>query len=218
MAPMTRLLAQALLIRLEKASADTAVSPILLEEHVAHQRDARSMLLASSAASDEPRVRMFLSRVGSGAVRSCADVKGIAQQMRISVRYLSRLVYRETRVPVQRHVDVRRLMDAAHLLSKTFLTADEIAAKVGYEDRRHLDRCFRRDLGVRPSELRIYSLREACRAYMRGRHDALFDRWVSQRLPTLVALGDGPCWLRQLDSVLGLGGNHYVRRSGPVTS
>jgi transcriptional regulator GlxA family with amidase domain len=218
MAPMARLLVQSLLIRLEKASAGAALSPALLEEHVAHPRHARSMLLAASAASDEPRVCVFLSRVASGAVRSCSDVQRIAQEMRISVPYLSRLVYRETRVSVQRHVDVRRLLDAAHLLSKTFLPIDEIAARVGYEHRQHLDRCFDRDLCARPIELRIHSLRETCRVYMRGRHDALFARWVSQRLPTLAALGDGPGWLRQLDSVLRLGRNHSVRRSGPVAS
>ena len=75
----------------------------------------------------------------------------IAQEMRLSVPYLSRLVFRETRVSVQRHVDVRRLLDAAHLLSKTFLTVDDIAAKLGYHHRGHLERCFGRSLGVGPS-------------------------------------------------------------------
>ena len=92
-----------------------------------------------------------------------------------------------------------RFLGAAHLVSKTFVRLDEIAATVGYEHPRHLERCFLAVLGVRPTELRGYYLREACRAHLRGRNDALFAVWVSNRLPLLIAQGDGPNWLRPVD-------------------
>ena len=190
MAPMTRLLAQALLIRLERTADGGPVSLSSLEQHAALPAQAVSLLMASVGKSREPRVRVLLARVASGTVRSHADVTAIACEMGISVPYLSRLVYAETGVSIQRHVDARRFLHAAHLLSKTFLRVNEIAAKVGYKHTQHLDRCFFRGLGIRPIELRSYSLREACRAYMRGRHDALFTSWVRHRLPALVENGN----------------------------
>ena len=53
-------------------------------------------LMASVGKSREPRVRVLLARVASGAVRSHADVRAIAYEMGISVPYLSRLAYAET--------------------------------------------------------------------------------------------------------------------------
>ena len=190
MTPMTRLLAQTLLIRLERIADGGPVSLSLLEQHAALPDQAVSLLMASAGTSREPRVHVLLARVASGAVRSHTDVAAIAYEIGISVPCLSRLVYAETGASIQRHVDARRLLHAAHLLSKTFLRVNEIAAKAGYKHARHLDRCFSRGLGIRPVELRSYRLREACRAYMRGRHEALFASWVRHRLPALVENGN----------------------------
>ena len=46
-------------------------------------------------------------------------MSGIAKEAGVSVPHLARLVYtrlfyRETRASIQRHIDVRRLLDAAH--------------------------------------------------------------------------------------------------------
>jgi two-component system response regulator YesN len=187
---MTRLLAQALLIRLERTEGGGPVSLSVLEQHAALPEQAVRLLMASIGKSSEPRVRVLLARVASGAVRSHTGVTAIAHEVGISVPCLSRLVYAETGASIQRHVDTRRFLHAADLLSKTFLRLNEIAARVGYRHAQHLDRCFLRGLGIRPIELRSYSLREACRAYMGGRHDALFTSWVRRRLPALVENGN----------------------------
>jgi len=189
MAPMTRLLAQALLIRLERTAEGGPVSLSLLEQHAALPKQAARLLLASIGKSGEPRVRVLLDRVASGAVRSHIGVAAIAYEMQVSVPYLSRLVYAETGASISRHVNARRLLHAADLLSKTFLRVNEIATKVGYEHTQHLDRCFSKGLGIQPIELRSYRLREACRAYMGRRHGALFTSWVRHRLPALMENG-----------------------------
>jgi AraC-like DNA-binding protein len=188
-APMTRLLAQALLIRLDRAANGGPVSLSLLEQHAALPEQAVRLLMASIGKSGEPRVRVLLSRVASGSVRSRTGVAAIAYEMGVSVPYLSRLVHDETGASIHRHINARRLLHAADLLSKTFLRLNEIAAKVGYKHTQHLDRSFSRGLGIRPIELRSYGLREACRAYMGGRHDALFTSWVRHRLPALIENG-----------------------------
>jgi AraC-like DNA-binding protein len=189
MSPMVRIFAQALLIRIERESGGSDVSPALLSQHAGLSRAALIMLRAARAGGHDPRVRLCLARLESGPVRSRRDVEAVARQAGVSARCLSRLVHLETRVPIQRHIQCRRLMNAAHLLGKTFLSAGEIAVLAGYKDESCLDRCFRVLLGVRPIELRSYGLRETCRAYMRGRDDALFARWVGYRLPMLVATG-----------------------------
>jgi transcriptional regulator GlxA family with amidase domain len=179
-------MAQALLIRLERTAHGGPVSLSSLEQHAALPSQAVRLLMASLGKSAEPRVRVLLARIAAGAVRSPSGVTAIACEMGISVPCLSRLVYAETGVSIQRHVEARRLLHAADLLSKTFLRSNEIAARVGYKHAQHLDRCFSRALGIRPIELRSYSMREACRAYLGGRHDALFASWVRYRLPALV--------------------------------
>jgi transcriptional regulator GlxA family with amidase domain len=147
------------------------------------------MLQAARGDAREPRVRVLLAGLAAGRVRSRCDVAAVASDVGLSVRRLSRLVYRETGASVQRHIQCRRLLHAAHLLSKTFLSVERIAALAGYRDESRLDCCFRSVLGVLPLDLRSYRLREACRRYLRRHDDALFATWVTNRLPALVARG-----------------------------
>src|SRR5262245_34867667 len=65
MAPMTRLLAQALLIRLERTADGGPVSLSMLEQHAALPEQAVRLLMTSIGRSGEPRVRVLLDRVAS---------------------------------------------------------------------------------------------------------------------------------------------------------
>ncbi len=160
-APVTRLLARALFIRLEKAAAEGIAPQTWLQRHATLPSRALSMLEAACADSNDPRVRVFLDGLASGRVRSRSDVTGVAEEVGMSAPYFHRLVNSQTHVLVQQHIDVWRLLAAARLLSRTFLSVKEIAALVGYEHTPSLDRRFRSVLGVRPTEFRDYGSRAA---------------------------------------------------------
>jgi len=81
-------------------------------------------------------------------------VSGLAKQLALGEKTLSRRVQAATGLSPIKLIQRRRLLMATHLIETTKLPIDEVAARVGYRDSTTLRRLIRRELEVSPSGLR----------------------------------------------------------------
>jgi transcriptional regulator GlxA family with amidase domain len=90
------------------------------------------------------------------------SVRAIAAAVGISSRHLTRCFQVElNRSPCQALVYLR-LRRACELIDKTALTLSQIASEAGFYDPAHFSRCFQREFGFPPKELRKRSAAQAC--------------------------------------------------------
>jgi len=101
-----------------------------------------------------PRVAAVLEYVEDNHNRSLCRLETVAQTLRVSRSYLSRLVLRETGRTINRHLQLARMNTAARLLQTSSLSVKEISAATGYEHVPSFDRQFRKHFRMTPGEFR----------------------------------------------------------------
>jgi two-component system response regulator YesN len=82
------------------------------------------------------------------------SVQEVAESLRISASYLSKLAKRYLQASFVDYLTEYRLERARDLLGTTSLMTYEIAEKVGYPDARYFSSIFKKRLGTTPSEYR----------------------------------------------------------------
>ena len=112
--------------------------------------DADSLLQSSAPAVVDPRVRTVLQYVESRHVNSACRLDDVAKNLRVSRSYLSRLVFKETGVTFNRHLQLARMNTAARLLQESELSIKEISSGTGYEHVPSFDRQFRSHFNLHP--------------------------------------------------------------------
>src|SRR6266849_5994232 len=78
----------------------------------------------------------------------------LAKRVNLSVWHFTRLFKAETSVSPTHYMRCIKVKEAQGLLSETFLSVKEIAAHVGFGDRSHFSRDFKRLCGQSPSSYR----------------------------------------------------------------
>lgn len=129
----------------EKASADRPPLEVA---------NADSLLQSSAPAVVDPRVRTVLQYVESRHVNSACRLDDVARNLRVSRSYLSRLVFKETGVTFNRHLQLARMNTAARLLQESELSIKEISSGTGYEHVPSFDRQFRSHFNLTPGDFR----------------------------------------------------------------
>jgi two-component system response regulator YesN len=81
-------------------------------------------------------------------------VQKVAEGLRISASYLSKLAKRYLHASFVDYLTDYRLERAKDLLGTTSLMTYEIAERVGYSDARYFSSIFKKRLGITPSEYR----------------------------------------------------------------
>jgi AraC-like DNA-binding protein len=116
--------------------------------------NADSLLQSSAPAVIDSRVRTVLQYVESRHVNSACRLDDVARNLRVSRSYLSRLVFKETGVTFNRHLQLARMNTAARLLQESELSIKEISSGTGYEHVPSFDRQFRSHFNLTPGDFR----------------------------------------------------------------
>ena len=116
--------------------------------------NADSLLQSSAPAVVDPRVRTVLQYVESRHDNSACRLDDVARNLRVSRSYLSRLVFKETGVTFNRHLQLARMNTAARLLQESELSIKEISSGTGYEHVPSFDRQFRSHFNLTPGDFR----------------------------------------------------------------
>jgi len=111
------------------------------------------MNFPEATASTHSKVRIVASEIESNFARSWR-AEGFARLVRLSPSRLRHLFKSQTGEAPMRYLKVRRLQEAAVLLTTTTLTVKEIMYRVGIADSSHFAHEFRRLFGVSPTEYR----------------------------------------------------------------
>ena len=149
-----RVLARVMITRLAERIA-TAPSTVKSADHMPLEVTSADSLLQSSApAVIDPRVRTVLQYVESRHVNSACRLDDVARNLRVSRSYLSRLVFKETGVTFNRHLQLARMNTAARLLQESELSIKEISSGTGYEHVPSFDRQFRSHFNLTPGDFR----------------------------------------------------------------
>jgi len=149
-----RVLARVMITRLAERLA-TAPSPEKpVERAPLDVASADSLLQSSAPAVVDPRVRTVLQYVESRHVNSACRLDDVARNLRVSRSYLSRLVFKETGVTFNRHLQLARMNTAARLLQESELSIKEISSGTGYEHVPSFDRQFRSHFNRTPGDFR----------------------------------------------------------------
>jgi len=78
----------------------------------------------------------------------------LARRVNLSPWHFAHLFKAETSISPKHYMRELKIRQAQDLLSGTFLSVKEIATKVGFGDRSHFSRDFKRFCGVNPSDFR----------------------------------------------------------------
>jgi AraC-like DNA-binding protein len=116
--------------------------------------NADSLLQPSAPPVLDPRVRTVLQYVEARHVNSGCRLDDVARNLRVSRSYLSRLVFKETGVTFNRHLQLARMNTAARLLQESDLSIKEISSGTGYEHVPSFDRQFRSHFKLTPGDFR----------------------------------------------------------------
>ena len=151
-----RVLARVMITRLAErlAIAPTAPRAAKVEPAPFITSDADSLLQSSAPAVVDSRVRTVLQYVDSRHVNSACRLDDVAKNLRVSRSYLSRLVFKETGVTFNRHLQLARMNTAARLLQESELSIKEISSGTGYEHVPSFDRQFRSHFNRTPGDFR----------------------------------------------------------------
>lgn len=82
------------------------------------------------------------------------SLEGVAEQIHVSPKYLSRLFKDEMGIGFSEYLTQVRLEAAEKLLSGSALSVREIAVQVGYLDEKYFSRLFKKETGLKPTEFR----------------------------------------------------------------
>jgi transcriptional regulator GlxA family with amidase domain len=81
-------------------------------------------------------------------------IRELARRVNLSLWHFTRLFRSETSISPKQYIRDYKLRLAAQLLSESFLSVKEVAATVGFGDRSHFSRDFKRVHGQAPSAAR----------------------------------------------------------------
>jgi transcriptional regulator GlxA family with amidase domain len=82
-------------------------------------------------------------------------ISELARRVHLSPWYFIRLFKAETSVTPKQYLLGSRMKHAEALLGGSFLSVKEVAANVGFEDRSHFSRDFKKINGQAPTDFRI---------------------------------------------------------------
>jgi AraC-like DNA-binding protein len=88
--------------------------------------------------------------------RSRLTIAQLAAALDLSASHLSRLFKRETGLPIQTFLRIRRLWQAARLLTISDDRVSQVCFSVGFSDPANFDRLFSGQFGMSPSEYRRF--------------------------------------------------------------
>jgi AraC-like DNA-binding protein len=150
-----RVLARVMITRLaERLATAPSAAKASVERAPIELTSADSLLQSSASAVIDPRVRTVLQYVESRHVNSACRLDDVARNLRVSRSYLSRLVFKETGVTFNRHLQLARMNTAARLLQESELSIKEISSGTGYEHVPSFDRQFRSHFNLTPGDFR----------------------------------------------------------------
>lgn len=150
-----RVLARVMITRLaERLATAPSAEKASVERPPLEVTSADSLLQSSAPAVVDPRVRTVLQYVESRHVNSACRLDDVARNLRVSRSYLSRLVFKETGVTFNRHLQLARMNTAARLLQESELSIKEISSGTGYEHVPSFDRQFRSHFNLTPGDFR----------------------------------------------------------------
>lgn len=119
------------------------------------------LLLSLSGSQTRPQRR---DRGGEAAEAAAAalnadlvrppSMPALARRLRLSQTHLARAFRQRYGMTMTRYVISRRLEEAQHLLQSTDVPIARIAIRLGFSDIQHLNKLFRRVVGVSPSAFR----------------------------------------------------------------
>lgn len=149
-----RVLARVMITRLAERLATAPAPEKAVDRPPLDVTSADSLLQSSAPAVVDPRVRTVLQYVESRHVNSACRLDDVARNLRVSRSYLSRLVFKETGVTFNRHLQLARMNTAARLLQESELSIKEISSGTGYEHVPSFDRQFRSHFNLTPGDFR----------------------------------------------------------------
>ena len=151
-----RVLARVMITRLAErlATSPSSGKPAPVDRVPLDVTNADALLQSSAPAVIDPRVRTVLQYVESRHVNSACRLDDVARNLRVSRSYLSRLVFKETGVTFNRHLQLARMNTAARLLQESELSIKEISSGTGYEHVPSFDRQFRSHFNLTPGDFR----------------------------------------------------------------
>jgi len=150
-----RVLARVMITRLaERLATAASVAKAGAERQPLDVADTDALLQSSAPAVIDSRVRTVLQYVESRHVNSACRLDDVARNLRVSRSYLSRLVFKETGVTFNRHLQLARMNTAARLLQESELSIKEISSGTGYEHVPSFDRQFRSHFNLTPGDFR----------------------------------------------------------------
>jgi AraC-like DNA-binding protein len=149
-----RVLARVMITRLAERLVTAPSATTSPERAPLEVADADSLLQSGTPAVVDPRVRTVLQYVESRHVNSACRLDDVARNLRVSRSYLSRLVFKETGVTFNRHLQLARMNTAARLLQESELSIKEISSGTGYEHVPSFDRQFRSHFNLTPGDFR----------------------------------------------------------------
>lgn len=88
-------------------------------------------------------------------------IRELARLVNLSCWHFSRLFKAETSISPKEYMRRIKLKEAEELLSDSFLSVKEVAAKVGFGDRSHFSRDFKKICGQTPSTIRAHRKNES---------------------------------------------------------
>jgi AraC-like DNA-binding protein len=149
-----RVLARVMITRLAERLVTTPAPAKAVERPPLDVTNADSLLQPPAPAVIDSRVRTVLQYVESRHVNSACRLDDVARNLRVSRSYLSRLVFKETGVTFNRHLQLARMNTAARLLQESELSIKEISSGTGYEHVPSFDRQFRSHFNLTPGDFR----------------------------------------------------------------
>jgi AraC-like DNA-binding protein len=157
-----RVLARVMITRLAERLATATSAAKASAAGLAHVQERAAQAVANPDTLLQPaalqvidaRVRTVLQYVETRHVISACRLDEVARNLRVSRSYLSRLVFKETGVTFNRHLQLARMNTAARLLQESDLSIKEISSGTGYEHVPSFDRQFRSHFKLTPGDFR----------------------------------------------------------------
>ena len=97
------------------------------------------------------KIRRYVSQHLADEDLSRGDIAGYVY---LNPDYLTRIVKKETGLPISEYIQRERMEAAMKLIDKTELSISSVAAEVGYQHFSHFSKVFRKHTGMSPMEYR----------------------------------------------------------------
>jgi AraC-like DNA-binding protein len=104
--------------------------------------------------SKEERVKQIFKILDADCFTPEFTVRAWANQLKMTVPYLSKLLRDHTGNPASWHLRNKRLTKASHLLAQGNSPITDIATAVGYENNNYFSRIFKQNFNISPTEWR----------------------------------------------------------------